>query len=77
VDCVVIDNNAYVVIGQNINTTGKFFGEFHGDVMSAMVEKGIFLSIEVYDYQEQCKEEPKAGSDGHSLLHVSLEILVA
>ncbi|EDW89685.2 voltage-dependent calcium channel subunit alpha-2/delta-3 [Drosophila yakuba] len=69
VDCVVIDNNAYIVIGQNINTTGKFFGEFHGDVMTAMVERGIFLSIEVYDYQEQCKEEPKAGSDGNGLLH--------
>ncbi|KAH8323327.1 hypothetical protein KR067_005091 [Drosophila pandora] len=69
VDCVVIDNNAYIVIGQNINTTGKFFGEFHGDVMAAMVERGIFLSIEVYDYQSQCKEEPITNSDGHSLLH--------
>ncbi|KAH8279880.1 hypothetical protein KR054_009426 [Drosophila jambulina] len=69
VDCVVIDNNAYIVIGQNINTTGKFFGEFHGDVMSAMVERGIFLSIAVYDYQEQCKEEPKTNSDAHGLLH--------
>ncbi|XP_034669004.1 voltage-dependent calcium channel subunit alpha-2/delta-3 [Drosophila subobscura] len=69
VDCVVIDNNAYIVIGQNMNTTGKFFGEFHGDVMAAMVEKGIFQAIEVYDYQVQCKEEPKTNSDGHSLLH--------
>lgn len=69
-DCVVIDNNAYIVISQNMNATGKFFGEFHGDVMSAMVEKGIFLSIDVYDYQEQCKEETKTNSDAHGLLHV-------
>ncbi|XP_060667077.1 voltage-dependent calcium channel subunit alpha-2/delta-3 [Drosophila nasuta] len=69
VDCVVIDNNAYIVVGQNLNTTGKFFGEFHGDVMAAMVEKGIFQSIEVYDFQALCKEEPTSPSDGHSLLH--------
>ncbi|EDW03637.1 GH10400 [Drosophila grimshawi] len=69
VDCVVIDNNAYIVVGQNINTTGKFFGEFHGDVMAAMVQKGIFQSIEVYDYQELCKVEATTPSDGHSLLH--------
>ncbi|KAM8715263.1 hypothetical protein ACLKA7_002333 [Drosophila subpalustris] len=69
VDCVVIDNNAYIVVGQNVNTTGKFFGEFHGDVMAAMVQKGIFQSIEVYDFQALCKEEPKTNSDAHSLLH--------
>lgn len=69
IDCVVIDNNAYIVVGQNVNTTGKFFGEFHGDVMAAMVQKGIFLSIDVYDFQAQCKDDPKKNSDGHSLLH--------
>ncbi|XP_064542057.1 voltage-dependent calcium channel subunit alpha-2/delta-3 isoform X1 [Drosophila montana] len=69
VDCSVIDNNAYIVVGQNINTTGKFFGEFHGDVMAAMVQKGIFKSIEVYDYQGLCKVEPTTPSDAHSLLH--------
>ncbi|XP_023032149.1 voltage-dependent calcium channel subunit alpha-2/delta-3 [Drosophila willistoni] len=69
VDCVVIDNNAYIVIGQNINTTGKFFGEIHGDVMTVMVEKEIFQSIDVYDYQQQCKEDPPAPDSGHNLLH--------
>ncbi|KAH8273978.1 hypothetical protein KR044_006824 [Drosophila immigrans] len=69
IDCVVIDNNAYIVVGQNVNTTGKFFGEFHGDVMAAMVQKGIFQSIEVYDFQALCKVEPTSPSDGHSLLH--------
>ncbi|XP_017853945.1 voltage-dependent calcium channel subunit alpha-2/delta-3 [Drosophila busckii] len=69
IDCVVIDNNAYIVVGQNINTTGKFFGEFHGDVMTAMVMKGIYKQIEVYDYQELCEVKPTSPSEGHSLLH--------
>lgn len=72
IDCVVIDNNAYIVIGQNVNTTGKFFGEFHGDVMAAMVKKGIFQSIDVYDFQALCKVEATQPSEGHSLLHVSV-----
>ncbi|XP_030376767.1 voltage-dependent calcium channel subunit alpha-2/delta-3 [Scaptodrosophila lebanonensis] len=69
IDCYVIDTNAYIVVGQNINSTGKFFGEYHGDVMAAMVEKNIYQSIDVYDYQQQCRLDLDLSSDGHILLH--------
>lgn len=70
-ECYVVDNNAYVILSDNLNDTGKFFGEVEGAVMDAMVEKDIFKSIDVYDFQALCKEETKTSSDGHSLLNVS------
>ncbi|XP_037958547.1 voltage-dependent calcium channel subunit alpha-2/delta-3 [Teleopsis dalmanni] len=68
-ECYVIDNNAYIILAHNINHTGKFFGEFQGDVMQAMVEKNIFQSIDVYDYQALCAEGSDSSSEAHSLLH--------
>lgn len=71
IDCYVIDNNAYIVIAQNVNHTGKFFGDHQGDVMAAMVEKSFFQAINVYDYQALCREEVDDSSDAQALLHVS------
>ncbi|XP_053958042.1 voltage-dependent calcium channel subunit alpha-2/delta-3 [Anastrepha ludens] len=69
IECYVIDNNAYIVIAQKENHTGKFFGEYQGDVMQAMVDKNFFQAINVYDYQALCREEVDDSSDAQSLLH--------
>lgn len=70
-ECYVIDNNAYIVLARNVNHTGKFFGEYQGDVMEAMVQLEYFQSIDVYDYQSLCVDEDAKLSDGNDLLHVS------
>lgn len=59
------------MIAQNVNHTGKFFGEYQGDVMSAMVEKNYFQAIDVFDYQALCRIDVDDSSDAQSLLHVS------
>lgn len=59
------------MLARNVNHTGKFFGEYQGDVMLAMVEKGIYQSIEVYDYQALCPTGPDQNSEGNILAHVS------
>lgn len=71
-ECYVIDNNAYIVLARNVNHTGKFFGEYQGDVMEAMVELEYYQSIDVYDYQSLCVDEDAKLSDGNNLLHVSI-----
>ncbi|XP_067621341.1 voltage-dependent calcium channel subunit alpha-2/delta-3 [Eurosta solidaginis] len=69
IECYVIDNNAYIIIAQNVNHTGKFFGEYQGDVMEAMTEKKFFQAISVYDYQALCREEVDESNYAQSLLH--------
>lgn len=73
-ECYVIDNNAYIILSRNVNHTGKFFGEYQGDVMLAMVEKGIFQTIDIYDYQALCPKERSQQNDGNEILHVSYNL---
>ncbi|XP_075216891.1 voltage-dependent calcium channel subunit straightjacket isoform X2 [Lycorma delicatula] len=54
VHCYVLDNNAYIIISEDIKDTGKFFGEVHGEIMERMVEENIFKRIHIYDYQAVC-----------------------
>lgn len=61
-------------MARNVNHTGKFFGEFQGDVMEAMVQMEFFQSIDVYDYQSLCVNEDAKQSDGSNLMHVSFFI---
>ncbi|XP_067001120.2 voltage-dependent calcium channel subunit alpha-2/delta-3 isoform X2 [Anabrus simplex] len=64
-DCFVLDHNGYVVISENHNDTGQFFGEIEGAgaVMEAMMNADIYRKIRMYDYQALCFDEiPKTAS---------------
>lgn len=64
----MIDNNGYIVISENSNDTGRFFGKVNGGVMDAMVENGTFQRIVVYDWQALCSETQEVTNDGHLLI---------
>lgn len=66
--CYVIDNNGYVVISQNLNDTGRFFGKVKGAVMQAMVEESIFHKIVLYDWQALCSTKTEVSSEASLLL---------
>lgn len=71
-DCYIIDGNGYVVVSENRNDTGRFFGELEGAIMEAMVSKNIFRRIPMFDYQSLCFEELNGeNSDASSLLTVN------
>nr|CAD7409036.1 unnamed protein product [Timema poppensis] len=57
-ECYVIDNNGYVVVSENLNDTGRFFGEIEGAVMEAMKIEKIFRKIPIWDYQALRLDEP-------------------
>lgn len=59
------------MLARNVNHTGKFFGEFQGDVMEAMVQLEYFQSIDVYDYQSLCVNDKAKQSDANAIIHVS------
>ncbi|XP_046416365.1 voltage-dependent calcium channel subunit alpha-2/delta-3 isoform X2 [Neodiprion fabricii] len=67
--CYLVDNNGYVVAGENSSDAGKFFGQINKHVMLSLVENGIFDEIEIYDYQAVCfRDEKKICSHGNILL---------
>lgn len=68
IDCYVIDNNGYIVVSENQNDTGRFFGKLQPAVMEAMVTNGTFDRIVVYDWQALCSESYEASSDGGLVL---------
>lgn len=60
--CYVIDNNGYIILSNDSDDTGRFFGEVEAYTMHTLVELEIFKAITVYDYQAVCK----ALKGGHS-----------
>lgn len=77
IDCFVIDNNGYIVISENLNDTGRFFGKVNGGVMEAMVVNGTFERIVVYDWQALCSETEEVSNDAHLALTPFRLILLA
>ncbi|EAT48840.1 AAEL000121-PA, partial [Aedes aegypti] len=52
--CYVIDNNGFVVISEQLQETGAFFGEVKPAFMQRMLDDGIFKNVTIYDYQAVC-----------------------
>ncbi|KXJ73955.1 hypothetical protein RP20_CCG014670 [Aedes albopictus] len=52
--CYVIDNNGFVVISEQLQETGAFFGEVKPAFMQRMIDDGIFKNVTIYDYQAVC-----------------------
>ncbi|XP_069675652.1 voltage-dependent calcium channel subunit alpha-2/delta-3-like isoform X2 [Periplaneta americana] len=70
-DCFVLDNNGYVVLSEDQNSTGRFFGELEGAIMNDLRtgEDAVFKKVPVFDYQGLCFDEVrKITSDANFLL---------
>lgn len=72
----MLDNNAYIVLSERDNVTGRFFGEIEGAVMESMVELDIFKMITVYDLQALCWDDIEKKSDCDTLWNVSLDVTI-
>ncbi|XP_054278743.1 voltage-dependent calcium channel unc-36-like [Macrosteles quadrilineatus] len=55
-DCYVIDGNGYILVSENRQETGTFFGRKEGAIMEDMILKKIFRKIPMFDYQAICFE---------------------
>lgn len=72
-DCYVLDNNGYVLLSEQDNDTGLYFGELDngcGAVMESMIELGIYDRLTIYDFQAHCERQVVAGNDCAELLTV-------
>ncbi|KAI5745508.1 hypothetical protein M8J76_011580 [Diaphorina citri] len=66
-DCYVIDGNGYVIISEEHEHTGLFFGEMEGAIMESMVAKNIFRKIRMFDYQAMCYKHVNSTSSASFL----------
>lgn len=53
-DCYVLDNNGFIIISENYEHTGMFFGQIDGTIMDSLVQDRIYKKVAVYDYQGVC-----------------------
>jgi hypothetical protein len=72
-DCFILDNNGYVVVAEDRNVTGQFFGEIEGAVMNSLrTGNAVFRKIPMFDYQGLCFDEiRRITSDANFIFTVS------
>merc|ERR1711963_1102661 len=68
IECYVLDNNGFVVISEDPNNIGKFFGEIDGTILNSLEQNNVFTKIKIYDYQAICLENADDGSPANVLL---------
>jgi len=68
IECYVLDNNGFVVISEDPNNIGKFFGEIDGTILNSLETNHVFRKIKIYDYQAICLENADDGSPANALL---------
>jgi len=69
-----LDTNGYVVVSEEFNDTGRFFGDVAPDAMVALKKVGAYRQMVVYDYQSMCITQVRVNSGAAELiLTVSLQ----
>uniref|UniRef100_A0A8C5NA26 VWFA domain-containing protein n=1 Tax=Gouania willdenowi TaxID=441366 RepID=A0A8C5NA26_GOUWI len=68
-------NNAYLI--STDSTTGNFFGEAEGAVMSKLLQMGSFKRVTLYDYQALCWVVSESSDSGRTLLDPYFAFLAA
>ncbi|XP_042195431.1 voltage-dependent calcium channel subunit alpha-2/delta-3 isoform X2 [Callorhinchus milii] len=68
INCYLIDNNGFILVSENYDETGTFFGEVEGAVMNKLLLMGSFKRITLYDYQAMCRASTDNSDSAHSLL---------
>ncbi|RMB99954.1 hypothetical protein DUI87_23363 [Hirundo rustica rustica] len=68
INCYLIDNNGFILVSEDYQQTGYFFGEVEGAVMNKLLTMGSFKRITLYDYQAMCRTNKESSDSAHSLL---------
>ncbi|KAJ0182369.1 hypothetical protein K1T71_001738 [Dendrolimus kikuchii] len=67
-DCYLVDNNGWIVVSKDATQTGQFFGRIRPDIMSRLVEDGVYKAVHIVDYQAVCFREKKTTNPASSLM---------
>ncbi|XP_078371550.1 voltage-dependent calcium channel subunit alpha-2/delta-1-like isoform X2 [Oculina patagonica] len=71
--CYLLDENGFVVAGNDEGSAGKFFGRVDAPVMQQLIRSdqnsaGIYNKVEMTDFQSVCQEKAGVNSGGTSFL---------
>ncbi|XP_031332073.1 voltage-dependent calcium channel subunit alpha-2/delta-3 isoform X2 [Photinus pyralis] len=73
--CLVLDDNGYVIVSDEPGDTGRFLGDLRSDIMSYLIDEGVYKATRMFDYQATCFRSTDTGSHASrsltSLLNVS------
>ncbi|XP_050298952.1 voltage-dependent calcium channel subunit alpha-2/delta-3-like isoform X2 [Anthonomus grandis grandis] len=62
-NCFILDNNAYILLSDEIEYTGRFIGAIRPDIMYYLVKEKVFEPTRMFDYQATCQFEPPEAPD--------------
>ncbi|CAG9766981.1 unnamed protein product [Ceutorhynchus assimilis] len=62
-NCFILDNNAYIILSDEIEYTGRFIGDIRPDIMYYLVKEKVFESTRMFDYQATCQFSPPEAPD--------------
>lgn len=66
--CLVVDNNGFIIISEDIQYTGKFLSEFDDILLESLISSQIFTRKRIIDYQAICIESYAVSGIGSRLL---------
>lgn len=55
-DCYLLDDNGFVLVSENSEHTGRFFGQIDGTIMDSLVQDRIYRRVGLMDYQGLCSD---------------------
>lgn len=65
-----------MVVSDNRQDTGRFFGEIRSDIMNQLVLEGIYKQNRMYDYQATCFQPMETGNPASTFSNVSIHELI-
>lgn len=67
-DCYLLDNNGFIILSENSEHTGKFFGHIDGTIMDSLVQDRIYRKVSMMNYQGLCpdRENPYTAAGPYS-----------
>ncbi|KAK9874141.1 hypothetical protein WA026_002496 [Henosepilachna vigintioctopunctata] len=72
--CLMLDDNGYVIVSNNVQETGSFFGKIRRDIMKDLLKENIYKATRMFDYQGLCPEAEDIGSPASTLLTPFLQL---
>lgn len=67
----MLDDNGFVIVSDDREDTGRFFGEIRPDIMNQLVADGVYKPNRMYDYQATCFQSRDTGNYASKFLAVS------